>query len=231
MNPKQSKNGAGYVANILIVDDTAANLQVLACMLKDRGYKVRPVPDGKLALQAAQRDPPDLILLDINMPEMNGYEVCEHLKADVKLKRIPVIFISALNEHFDKLKAFTVGGVDYLTKPFQIEELHARVTTHLNLHRLQTELENSNAHLEAAFRDLKELQVNLSERLAELECSAAKIQQLGALLPMCAWCRKVRDDHNYWHELEKYFTKHFDGQITHGICPTCVEKARAEMRA
>ena len=103
--------------------------------------------------------PPDLILLDINMPEMNGYEVCEHLKADDGLKGIPVIFISALTEPLDKVKAFATGGVDYLTKPFQMEELHARVETHLKLRRLQVELEEANARLAAAngrmSRDLK----------------------------------------------------------------------------
>ena len=127
-----------------MVDDTPANLQVLTGMLKERGYKVRPVPSGKLALLAAQRDPPDLILLDINMPEMNGYEVCEQLKADDRLRGIPVIFISALTEQLDKVNAFAIGGVDYITKPFQMEELHARVETHLKLRRLQTELEAAN---------------------------------------------------------------------------------------
>jgi len=146
---------AGQPASILVVDDTPANLQVLAGMLKDRGYKVRPVLSGKLALLAAERDPPDLILLDINMPEMNGYEVCEHLKADDKLKGIPVIFISALTEQLDKVKAFAIGGVDYLTKPFQMEELHARVETHLKLRRLQIELEEYTRHLELARERLK----------------------------------------------------------------------------
>src|SRR5947208_11284178 len=96
-------NSSAQPASILVVDDTPANLQVLAGMLKDRGYRVRPVPSGKLALLAAERDPPDLILLDINMPEMNGYEVCEQLKADEKLKGIPVFFISALTEPLDKV--------------------------------------------------------------------------------------------------------------------------------
>src|SRR5688572_26376898 len=150
---------AGQPASILIVDDTPANLQVLAGMLKDRGYKVRPVPSGKLALLAAQHDPPDLILLDINMPDMNGYQVCEHLHADEQLRGIPVIFISALTEPLDKVKAFTTGGVDYLTKPFQMEELHARVETHLKIRRLQIELEQTNARLASAngrmSRDLK----------------------------------------------------------------------------
>src|SRR5687767_10606767 len=153
-------------ASILIVDDTPANLQVLAGMLKDRGYKVRPVPSGKLALQAAQRDPPDLILLDINMPEMNGYEVCEHLKADDQLKAIPVIFISALTEQLHKMKAFATRGVDYITKPFQMEELHSRVETHLKLRRLQIELEQANTRL-----------VKANDRMSRDLKAAAKIQE------------------------------------------------------
>ena len=138
-----------------MVDDAPANLQLLAGMLKERGYKARPVPSGKLALLAARRDPPDLILLDINMPEMNGYEVCEHLKADATLKGIPVIFISALTEQLDKVKAFAIGGVDYITKPFQMEELHARVETHLKLSRLQIDLQEYSHRLELARERLK----------------------------------------------------------------------------
>jgi phosphoserine phosphatase RsbU/P len=159
LNPEKPQSGAGQSAGILVVDDTPANLQVLAGMLKDRGYKARPVPNGKLALLAARKDPPDLILLDINMPEMNGYDVCQHLKADQRLQGIPVIFISALNDNLDKVKAFAVGGVDYISKPFQMEELHARVETHLKLRRLQVEVEETNARLTTAngrmSRDLK----------------------------------------------------------------------------
>lgn len=150
MNQVLPQRGADQPAGILIVDDTPANLQVLSGMLKDRGYKVRPVPSGKLGLLAARRDPPDLILLDINMPEMNGYEVCEHLKADEGLQGIPVIFISALTEQLDKVKAFATGGVDYITKPFQMEELQARVETHLKIRRLQVELEEANRRLAEA---------------------------------------------------------------------------------
>lgn len=166
MNSKKSKPNVGQPASILVVDDTPANLQVLAGMLKDRGYKVRPVPSGKLALLAAQRDPPDLILLDINMPEMNGYEVCVHLKADDQLKGIPIIFISALTEQLDKVKAFATGGVDYITKPFQMEELHARVETHLKLRCLQIELEETNAQLS-----------KVNDRMSRDLQAAAKIQE------------------------------------------------------
>src|SRR5580693_5487313 len=139
----------------MVVDDNPANLKLLEGMLGQQGYEVRSFPAGRLALAAAKRNPPDLILLDINMPEMNGYEVCEHLKADEKLKGIPVIFISALTEQLDKVKAFAIGGVDYLTKPFQMEELHARVETHLKLRRLQTDLEEYSRHLELARERIK----------------------------------------------------------------------------
>ena len=140
MEQRTSREG---VPNVIIVDDTPANLQLLTGMLKERGYKVRPVPSGKLALQAAKNDPPDLILLDIMMPEMDGYEVCERLKADEKLREISVIFISALNETMDKVRAFGVGGVDYVTKPFQFEEVDARVSTHLELQRQRRKLKEN----------------------------------------------------------------------------------------
>lgn len=129
------------VSTILIVDDTPANVQVLSGMLKEHGYKTRVALSGEFALQAVQNNPPDLILLDINMPEMDGYTVCQHLKADEQLREIPVIFISALTETMDKVKAFDVGGVDYVTKPFQFAEVEARVVTHLKLRRYQLYLE------------------------------------------------------------------------------------------
>ncbi|MCE9584576.1 MAG: hybrid sensor histidine kinase/response regulator [Planctomycetes bacterium] len=129
---------APRVPNILIVDDTPANLLLMERMLAERGYRPRPVPSGRLALEAAHAEPPDLILLDISMPEMNGYEVCARLKADTALKEIPVIFVSAMNETIDKLKAFRAGAVDYVTKPFQFEEVYARIQTHLQLRRLES---------------------------------------------------------------------------------------------
>src|SRR3954466_3465379 len=111
--------------NIIVVDDVPANLHLIAGILGECGYRVRSSPSGALALQAAGIEPPDLILLDVSMPVMDGYEVCRRLKADPVLGRIPVIFISALDGTFDKLKAFSLGGVDYVTKPFQIEEVKA----------------------------------------------------------------------------------------------------------
>ncbi len=145
-------------ADILIVDDTLANLRLLGRMLAKQGYRPRPVPSGALALQAVEAEPPDLILLDINMPGMNGYEVCAKLKADSRFRDIPVIFISALGETEDKLRAFSAGGVDYVSKPFHFEEVEARITTHLNLRALRKELERHNRHLsELVAEQVKEI--------------------------------------------------------------------------
>ena len=120
-------------------------------MLKERRCRIRAAINGKLALQAAHNDPPDIILLDINMPEMDGYEVCRRLKKDEKLKDIPVIFLSSLDEMKDKVKAFNVGGVDYITKPYQLEEVQARVETHLTLKAAREYLKDKHRFLEYTF--------------------------------------------------------------------------------
>ena len=148
-------------SDILIVDDTPANLRLLSQMLVERGHKVRAVLDGTHALTAAQAVPPDLVLLDIRMPDMDGYEVCQRLKADTRTREIPILFISALGETEDKVKAFSLGGVDYITKPFQAAEVLARVETHLALRDLQRQLQAANAELS---RQLQELQ-NRNEEL------------------------------------------------------------------
>jgi len=133
--------------NILVVDDTPANLQLLTGMLKERGFRVRPVSSGEMALRAIEAKEPDLILLDVTMPDMDGYEVCRRIKQDERWKDIPVLFISALNETEHKVHAFQTGGVDYVSKPFQLEEVEARVRTHLELRRQRLELKESYAKL------------------------------------------------------------------------------------
>ena len=156
-------------ANLLIVDDKPANLRLLTAMLVEQGYKVRSAINGPLALTATQAAPPDMILLDINMPEMNGFEVCERLKADKDSRDIPIIFISALDETADKVKAFTIGGVDYITKPFQLEEVLARVETHLTLRRLQKQLQDANKRFEQELALAGEIQASfLPSELPEI---------------------------------------------------------------
>lgn len=165
-------------ADILVVDDTPANLDVLGAMLEEQGYSARPVPAGLLALQSARVQPPDLVLLDINMPEMDGYEVCRHLKADANLKDIPVIFISALGDTADKVQAFQVGAVDYITKPFQLEEVKVRVQTHLRSYRMQKELEQQYA----AIKKLEELKDNLTHMI--IHDMASPIQTIGMAIDL-----------------------------------------------
>ncbi|BAZ00934.1 two-component response regulator [Tolypothrix tenuis PCC 7101] len=126
--------------NILIVDDLIENLHFLNDILSKQGYKVRSVTNGNMALRTIRNNPPDVILLDIKMPDIDGYQVCSILKAEEEISDIPIIFLSALNEVFDKVKAFEVGGVDYITKPFQTEEVIARIQTHLTLQQQKAQL-------------------------------------------------------------------------------------------
>ncbi|MGR8933632.1 MAG: HD domain-containing phosphohydrolase [Gammaproteobacteria bacterium] len=153
---------------IVIVDDNPSNLQVLSSMLQQAGFKVRPALSGEIALRAIRNNPPDLILLDIRMPGMDGYETCKCLKDDAHLRAIPVIFISALNDVEDKLAAFRAGGVDYITKPFHAEEVLARVETHLQFFRMQQRLETL----------VDERTRTLQEALASLQCSRQQYRNM-----------------------------------------------------
>lgn len=157
-----------HETNILIVDDTPDNLRLLFNLLSEQGYRVRPVPSGPMALGAAQREPPDLILLDIMMPDMDGYAVCKALKADDCTRDIPIIFLSALDQAGDKVKAFAAGGVDYITKPFQAEEVLARVSTHMALQQTQQQLQQQNAQLQQMNIDLKRSIDTLEQRNLEM---------------------------------------------------------------
>jgi len=160
-----------HLANavIMVVDDHPPNVILLEEMLRRRGYDVRSFTRGKAALHEAAFNPPDLILLDINMPEMNGYEVCKQLKDTPALAEIPVVFLSALSQTSDKVQAFRSGGVDYVSKPFQLEEVHSRVATHLKLHRLQKALANQNTRLEAMVECRTRALHEANERLAILD--------------------------------------------------------------
>lgn len=155
---------AGILADILIVDDTINNVRLLSDMLSQAGFAVRKAISGPMALTAIEANPPDLILLDINMPMMNGYEVCDRLKKNPVTQDVPIIFLSALDTPADKVKAFRIGGVDYITKPFQTEEVIARIYHQLTLRRLRTELETKNRDLEQALSQIKAVQAELIQK-------------------------------------------------------------------
>ena len=160
--------------DILIVDDTLNSLKLLMTILRNAGYQVRPARDGELALRTARTKLPLLILLDIRMPGMDGYEVCQQLKASEETRGIPVIFISSLGEQMDKVKAFGVGGVDYIQKPFQMEEVLARVRTHLSIRMMQRRLEEQNIQLQEAS---EELERRVQERTRQLNEANAALQE------------------------------------------------------
>lgn len=139
--------------NVLIVDDIIANLTVLAEMIKKAGFIARPVTSVSQALEAIDIYEPQLILLDISMPDMDGFELCEMLKRNIKTRDIPIIFISAMNSTLEKVKAFKLGAVDFITKPFELEEVILRVSTHIKIYRMQHELESYNNKLQRLLSD------------------------------------------------------------------------------
>jgi diguanylate cyclase (GGDEF)-like protein len=164
MKPETNKKLKG---NILIVDDNPDNLRFLYKFLSTSGYKVRSAINGKIALTAVEMAPPDLILLDIQMPEMDGYAVCKHIKENAKNRDIPVIFITALDAMMDKVKAFSLGAVDYITKPFQLQEVLLRVENQLSLQAAKAEIFQLNAELES----------RVVERTAELSKANEQLKQ------------------------------------------------------
>lgn len=193
---------------ILVVDDNSDNLRLLAGILTGRNYKIRLAPNGERALATISKEIPDLILLDIMMPVVDGIEVCKRLKQDRTTVGIPIIFISALNETIDKVKAFSVGGVDYITKPFKSEEVLARVQTHLALRSLQREMEKKNAELHKALDEIKVLR---------------------GFIPICASCKRIRNDKGYWEQIESYISSHSEAKFSHGCCEECAKKLYPEI--
>ncbi len=197
---KEDKHQHGTNDRILIVDDTLENIQVLGIILKERNYQINVAQDGPTALELVEKTKPDLILLDIVMPGMDGYEVCEKLKEDSDTSEIPVVFLTAKADTDSVVNGFNVGAVDYIIKPFRKAELLARVSTHLDLRRSK-----------------KDLQKALDE-----------VQTLRGIVPICASCKKIRDDDGYWNTLEKYIETHSLAEFSHGICPGCTEKLYGE---
>jgi diguanylate cyclase (GGDEF)-like protein len=204
--------------NILIVDDMPDNLRFLSEILSHKGYDTRTVINGQMALMAAETVPPELILLDVCMPGMDGYEVCHRIKSDPRICHIPIIFLSALDDVSDKVRAFEIGGVDYITKPFQTEEVLARVKTHLTLSRLQLQLQDAN-------RELKRL-VNLDglTQLANRRCFDEQLEQ--------EWRRLMRDQQPLSLILcDIDFFKQFNDTYGHPAGDECLRQVAAVLQS
>ncbi len=174
---------------VLIVDDNPRNLQFLGSILVENEYDLAVSTNGIQVFEFLKNKKPDIILLDIMMPEMDGYEVCEKLKTDPNTKDIPVIFLTAKSDMSDIIRGFEVGAVDYVTKPFNSAELLARTKTHIALKRAREE-----------------------------------INTLRGIIPICAQCKKIRDDKGIWNRMELYIEKHTEALFSHGICKDCEEE-------
>lgn len=190
---------------LLVVDDVPENLIILYKLLR-KEYQVIGANSGKEALQILSADRPDLILLDIMMPDMDGLEVCRVLKEDDRLREIPIIFITALTDEMDESRGFEAGAVDYITKPVKPAILSHRVAVHLELQSQREALARQNDELQQAL---------------------ARVNELSGLLPICMTCKKIRDDNGYWNQLESYISTHSEALFSHSYCPDC---SAAEMK-
>lgn len=192
---------------ILVVDDEPGNIEILGETLGN-DYEILFAISGQEALEIASRQFPDMIILDIVMPVMSGYEVLKTLKQDPALKEIPVVFITALDQEDQETRGLALGAVDYIPKPFNPAIVKLRVKTQMEL-KLQ--------------RDA------LMHRNEELRKALAEIKILSGLLPICASCKKIRDDQGYWTQLESYISEHSEVVFTHGCCPDCMKKLYPEL--
>lgn len=189
---------------ILIAEDDAVSRRRLEATLQKWGYEVLAVEDGLAAWEVLQGEmPPPLAILDWMMPGMDGIEVCRKVRERSPSRPLYIIVLTARGSREDVVAGLQAGGDDYVTKPFDREELHARVRVGLRV---------------------LQLQMNLAARVRELEEALARVKQLQGLLPICSYCKKIRDDQNYWQQVEGYISEHSEAIFSHGICPDCFEK-------
>jgi response regulator RpfG family c-di-GMP phosphodiesterase len=191
---------------ILIVDDDQSSIEILSEALGD-DYEIVFALNGSQALSTAFDERVDLILLDLVLPDMSGYSVCRSLKANPAVKDVPVIFITAMGDAEQEAAGLELGAVDYISKPIQPVIVRLRVRNHLELKIQRDALEQKNRELQEAI---------------------TKIDLLSGLIPICAECKKIRNDSGYWEQIEQYLKAHSGVIFSHGLCPTCAEKARSD---
>ncbi len=221
---------------ILVVDDQCQTIELLEAHLVPLGYEIVTATNGEEALEKLSGNRIDLILLDVMMPGMNGYEVMRRLKMQEASRDIPVIFLSVLTESEQRVAGLKYGAVDFISKPIRTEELLARVQTHLELRRLRIQLEcqaadlrQANEQLQREIGERKKAEEAERQKANALQEAMDKIQTLTGLLPICMYCKKIRDTKGHWNQLEKYVSEHSNTEFSHGICEDCMKKFHPEM--
>ena len=194
---------------ILIAEDDPVSRRLLQAALAKWGYEVIVTAHGREAWEALQKpDAPTLLVLDWLMPEMDGVEICREARKLDALKSAYIILLTSRGSKEDVVEGLEAGADDYVTKPFDHGELRARVQVGARVVQLQTAL---------------------ADRVRELEEAITSVQTLQGLLPICCYCKKIRDDGNYWHRVENYISGHANVRFSHGICPDCSDKLKADL--
>ncbi len=202
---------------ILVTDDDPELLLLSIEVLRRGGYEVLKAKTGRECLETLRRDHPDLVLLDVILPDTTGSEICRQIKADQELRDTFVILTSGVRVSSDyQAEGLNIGADGYIIKPISNKELLARVQSMERIKRAEDALREKEKEQRKLIADLKE--------------ALTEIKTLRGFIPICASCKKIRDDEGYWNQLEAYITKHTDAIFTHGICPECAEKARAEIK-
>jgi DNA-binding response OmpR family regulator len=203
-------------SKVLIVDDDPDILLLTAVILREEGYQVLEAETGSQCLELAGTHRPDLVLVDVMLPDMTGLEVCRQIKTDQALQGIFVILVSGLRVSPDfQAEGLDAGADGYLIKPLTNREFLARI--------------NSMARIKQVEDALREKEKEQQKLILQLRQALAEIKTLKGFLPICASCKKIRDDRGYWNQLEVYISQHTDAIFSHGLCPECAEKYRAEM--
>jgi len=200
---------------ILAVDDEPVNILLIESALEDE-YEIFVALSGHDAISQLKEQKPDMILLDVMMPDISGFDVCKMIKSSAEFADIPIIFLTAMDSREDSRMGLDIGGIDYLTKPVDFDLLKLRVRNHIELKQRNDLVKEQ--------RDLLALQKE------ELELALARVKQLEGIIPICSYCKKIKDDKSSWHQLEQYITDHSDALFSHGVCPECFEKQMGFIR-
>ena len=190
------------IPRILIVDDEPGNIQLLENALKGK-YEIISASNGFDAMEQIKEALPDMVILDVMMPEFSGFDVCRLIKEDNVYADIPILFLTAMETIDAEILGLTVGGIDFLTKPVNLDMLKLRVRNHIQLKKRNDLVKEQRDQLEVAF---------------------SRIKQLEGIISICSYCKKIRNDNNLWQNLETYICEHSEAVFSHGMCPECYEK-------